>query len=263
MKVKNKKIIVTGAGGGVGRNLAIELAKCGAFVIGADINIDSLNETKKLVGNAMDIYQVDISSNEKVQAFAKQVLETHPDIDGLINNAGIIQPFDSINELQISDIERVMSINFSGTLYMIKAFLPTLLTRPEAHITNVSSMGGFLPVPGQSIYGASKSAVKLMSEALYSELDETNVNVSIIFPGAVATDITKNSNLEASSAQDDGSASKILQPDDAAKQIIKSIEKNKFKSYLGKDCKTMHVMYKIAPLTSMKLINKMMKKYSQ
>ena len=78
---------------------------------------------------------------------------------------------------------------------MTKSFLPHLLKRPEAHIVNVSSMGGFLPVPGQTIYGASKAAVKLLTKGLHSELPGMNVKVTIIFPGAVNTNMTKNSEL--------------------------------------------------------------------
>jgi short-subunit dehydrogenase len=92
-------------------------------------------------------------------------------------------------------IERVLNVNLYGVIYMTKAFLPHLLTRPEAHIVNVSSMGGFFPVPGQSLYGASKAAVKLLTEGLYSELIDTNVRVTAVFPGAIATNISQNSGL--------------------------------------------------------------------
>lgn len=129
-------------------------------------------------------------------AFANKVVAEHGHVDGIINNAGIIQPFVDLNDLGMDRIERVLNINFYGTLYMVKAFLPFLLERPEAHIVNVSSMGGFLPVPGQSIYGASKAAVKLMTEALHSELKGTNVSVSVVIPGGIATDIKKNSDIQ-------------------------------------------------------------------
>src|SRR5690606_11676546 len=93
-------------------------------------------------------------------------------------------------------IDRVMNVNFYGTLYMTKAFLPHFLERKEAHIVNLSSMGGFLPVPGQSVYGASKAAIKILTEGLYAELLETPVNVSVVFPGATNTNITKNSDVK-------------------------------------------------------------------
>ena len=124
------------------------------------------------------------------------MIATHGVVDGLINVAGIIQPFVKLNDLDYEVIERVINVNLYGTIHMVKAFLPHLLERPVAHVANVSSMGGFLPVPGQTIYGASKAAVKLMTEGLYAELLDTNVGVSVIFPGAVATEITSNSGVE-------------------------------------------------------------------
>jgi short-subunit dehydrogenase len=124
------------------------------------------------------------------------VIAAHGVVDGLINVAGIIRPFVKLNELDYDVIQRVINVNLYGTIHMVKAFLPHLLERPVAHIANVSSMGGFLPVPGQTIYGASKAAVKLMTEGLYAELLDTNVGVSVVFPGAVATEITSNSGVE-------------------------------------------------------------------
>lgn len=115
------------------------------------------------------------------------MIDQHGKVDGIINNAGIIHPFLKVNELEYDKIKLVMDINFYGTLYMVKSFLPYLLKRPVAHIANVSSMGGFLPVPGQTIYGASKAAVKLLTEGLRAELKDTNVKVTLVFPGGVST----------------------------------------------------------------------------
>ncbi|MEK3683510.1 SDR family NAD(P)-dependent oxidoreductase [Paenibacillus sp. FSL R10-2736] len=120
-------------------------------------------------------------------ALPEQVIDQHGKVDGIINNAGIIHPFLKVNELEYDKIKLVMDINFYGTLYMVKSFLPYLLKRPVAHIANVSSMGGFLPVPGQTIYGASKAAVKLLTEGLRAELKDTNVKVTLVFPGGVST----------------------------------------------------------------------------
>ncbi|OMF28233.1 SDR family NAD(P)-dependent oxidoreductase [Paenibacillus sp. FSL H8-0259] len=115
------------------------------------------------------------------------MIDQHGKVDGIINNAGIIHPFLKVNELEYDKIKLVMDINFYGTLYMVKSFLPYLLKRPVVHIANVSSMGGFLPVPGQTIYGASKAAVKLLTEGLRAELKDTNVKVTLVFPGGVST----------------------------------------------------------------------------
>ena len=260
MKAENKNIVVTGGGNGVGRELVLQLLAKGATIFAADINLDALNETVKIAGNnnRLFVYKVDISNREEVNAFAGQVIREHKKIDGIINNAGIIQPFVHLNELEMDRIDRVMNINFYGTLYMVKAFLPYLLKRPEAHIVNVSSMGGFLPVPGQSIYGASKAAVKLLSEGLSSELADTNVNVSVVIPGGIATEIKKNSNIAYNVSNDSSKANKALSPGKAAKLIINAMEKKKLRTYIGKDCNIMNLLYKLKPAFAMNMINKVM-----
>ncbi|MFT4146471.1 MAG: SDR family NAD(P)-dependent oxidoreductase [Mobilitalea sp.] len=260
MKVKDKNIVVTGGGNGVGRELVFQLLNKGATVFAADINEEALKETERLTGNNKRLftYVVDISNNDMVKEFAENVMAEHGKVDGIINNAGIIQPFIYLNELEMSRIDRVMNINFYGTLYMVKAFLPYLLKRPEAHIVNVSSMGGFLPVPGQSIYGASKAAVKLLSEGLSSELKATNVKVSVVIPGGIATDIKKNSNIAYSVSKDSEKSSLVLTPVKAAELIIKSMEKKKLRAYIGKDCKAMNALYKLNSFFAMSMINKVM-----
>jgi short-subunit dehydrogenase len=162
----------------------------------------------------------------------------HKKVDGIINNAGIIQPFINISELENGMIEKIIDVNFYGTLNMIRTFLPILKSRPEAYILNVSSMGGFLPVPGQSIYGASKAAVKLMTEALIEELKGTNINVSLVMPGGINTGILNNSNVKLDEKKLHQKFKKyILSPEEAAQKTIKTIEKNKKVVYIGKDSK--------------------------
>lgn len=260
MKAQGNNIVVTGGGNGVGRELVLQLLEKGATVFAVDINEVALKETVKIAGNSKYLftYVVDISNKEAVFTFAKKVIDEHKKIDGIINNAGIIQPFIHLNELDMDRIDRVMNINFYGTLYMVKAFLPYLLKRSEAHIVNVSSMGGFLPVPGQSIYGASKAAVKLLTEGLSSELQDTNVKVSVVIPGGIATDIKKNSNIAYNSTADNTKSNMILTPEKAAGLIIKTMEQNKLRAYIGKDCNVMNVLYKISSSFAMNMINKVM-----
>jgi len=260
MKATGKNIVVTGGGNGVGRELVLQLLGKGATVFAADINAEALKDTVALAGYSKHLftYVVDISDKDAVFAFAKTVVQEHGTVDGIINNAGIIQPFIHLNELGMDRIDRVMDINFYGTLYMVKAFLPHLLKRPEAHIVNVSSMGGFLPVPGQSIYGASKAAVKLLSEGLSSELSDTNVSVSVVIPGGIATDIKKNSDIAHSVNTDSSKTKLLLSPADAASRIIKAMEKKKLRNYIGKDCNIMNALYKLSPTFGMNMINKVM-----
>src|SRR5690606_24464226 len=138
-----------------------------------------------------------VAERAVVEAHAADVVQRFGAVDGVIHCAGIIQPFVRLKDLDYEQIDRVMAVNWLGALYMTKTFLPILLERPEGHIVNVSSMGGFLPVPGQTIYGASKAAVKLLTEGLHSECAGTNVRVTVVFPGAVATNITANSGVDA------------------------------------------------------------------
>jgi len=258
MELKNKNVIVTGAGSGIGRELVLALLKKDAKVIAVDLRRESLDILKKEVGENKNLITQSLDISDK--AAVEKLAEERNEIDVLINNAGIIQPFKKVNDLEYVEIEKVMSVNFFGTLFMTKAFLPNLLKRPEAYIANVSSMGGFLPVPGQSIYGASKAAVKLFTEGLYAELLDTNVGVSVVFPGATATNITKNSEVQAPKVSDEQMKKfKALPADEAARLIIEGIENNKPQIFLGSDCKSMNVFYRLSPLRAIKLISNQMK----
>ena len=254
MKVKDKVLVVTGGGNGIGRELVLNLLSKGARVAAVDLNTAGLEETKTLAGEKADrlsLHTVNITEREMVENLPKQVIEIHGSIDGVINNAGIIQPFVHINDLDYDKIKLVMDVNFYGTLYMVKSLLPYLLERPEAHITNISSMGGFTPVPGQSIYGASKAAVKLMTEGLASELKGTNVKVTVVFPGAVNTNITKNSDADDRRSEkeekDENQTGKLLQPKDAAEIIVNGMENDKARIFAGKDSRMLDIMTRINP----------------
>lgn len=263
MKVANKVIVVTGAGGGIGGELVAVLLARGAAVAAVDLRQESLDQLKaKLSADdaKLSLHALDISNAEAVAALPEQVSAVYGSIDGLINCAGIIQPFVKVNDLDFKAIEKVMNVNFYGTVYMLKAFLPQLLTRPEAHVVNFSSMGGFLPVPGQSVYGASKAAVKLLTEGLFAELLDTKVHVSLVFPGATATDISKNSGVGIPGA-DSADASKfpMLPAHDAAVLVANGMEKNKPQIFTGKDSKMMNKLYRLNPVYATKLIAKQMK----
>ena len=165
MKVQGKVFVVTGAGGGIGGHIVSVLLARGAKVAAVDLKDEALQLLKQQVGDgSISTHAVNITDRAAVEALPQQVIAAQGAVDGLINCAGIVQPFVKVNDLDYDAIERVMNVNFYGTLYMTKAFLPELLKRPEGYVANVSSMGGFLPVPGQSVYGASKAAVKLINK---------------------------------------------------------------------------------------------------
>jgi short-subunit dehydrogenase len=194
-----------------------------------------------------------------VAALPQKIAQSLGPVDVLINNAGIIQPFIPIKDLTLEQAEKVMNVNFYGPFAMIKAFLPGLLGRPEAHILNVSSMGAYTPVPGQSIYGASKAALKLMTEGLRSELMGTKVGVTIAFPGAVATNITTNSGIALPKVDEDAPAFKQTAAPVAAKIMLDAIEKNKARVTVGKDATMMDRISRINPVFAANLIYKQMK----
>lgn len=264
MKIQGKIFVVTGAGSGMGRELSIQLVKMGAKVALADVRESSLKETAKFCGEQnVSIHTVDISDELQVENFKNEVIQIHTAIDSIINNAGIIQPFVHVKDLAVETITKVMNVNFYGTVFMCKAFLPHLMQRPEAHIANVSSMGGFIPFPGQTIYGASKAAVKLFTEGLYAELQGTNVGVTVIHPGAVNTHIMSNSGLQ--SLQEEESAkqnqvNRALAADKAASVIIQAIEKNKFRVMVGNDARMLDILYRFHPRWAVRFITKQMAK---
>jgi NAD(P)-dependent dehydrogenase (short-subunit alcohol dehydrogenase family) len=127
MKVQNKVIVATGGGSGIGRELVLNLLSKNASVAAVDINESALQETLELAGNRNDnlsTHLVDITDKDSMAELPEQVISKHGTVDGIINNAGIIQPFVRLEDLEYAAIERVMSVDFYGTLYMTKAFLP-------------------------------------------------------------------------------------------------------------------------------------------
>lgn len=262
MKIRDKVFVVSGAGSGVGRELTKQLVSAGARVAMVDLNKPGMEGTAALTdASKVSIHVLNIANRAAVEQLPEAVLEAHGHVDALINNAGIIQPFVDINELEYDSIERIMNVNFFGTLYMTKTFLPYLLKREEAHIANVSSMGGFIPFPGQTIYGASKAAVKILTEGLFAELKDTHVGVTVIHPGAMDTNIMSNSGVESRYAKDpskEAPSVKMLSAEKAAALIIHAIEKNVYRLVIGTDAKMLDVLYRLYPKRAVTMIEKQM-----
>lgn len=261
MKVADKTILVTGGGNGLGRELVLNLLRKGSKVVAVDIDKTALIGTKQLAGidaKLLMLAKADITNEKMIEDITGTIIDRFGSIDGVINNAGIIQPFRKVNDIDSETIDRVFKVNFMGTLNVIKIFLPYLLRRPEAHIVNVSSMGGFLPVAGQSIYGASKAAVKVLSEALTSELSDTNVGVTTVFPGAMYTNIKANSGLgvDVGAGTEGHSENVALSPTKAAEMMVNAIECNKSRLFIGRDAKSMNFLYRISPEMAINMIYK-------
>jgi len=262
MKIAGKVFLVTGAGSGMGSEMTHQIIAKGGKVAALDRHLPALLETQQVCSGTSNTFlalEVDITDRTKVLALPEQVIKHFGQIDGIINNAGIIQPFMKVNDLTFEQIEHVMNVNFFGCVSVTKAFLPHLLERPVAHIVNISSMGGFLPVPGQSIYGAAKAAMKLFTEGLYAELKETTVRVSVVFPGAIATNITANSGIEMPKVSGDSSAMATMPANEAAREILKGMEADQYRILVGSDSKFMDFLCRLAPEYATNFIAKKMK----
>lgn len=274
MQVENKVFVVTGAGNGIGREVTLALLERGARVAAVDLRAEALEATAALAraDERLSVHTLNITDRAGVEALPEQVISHHGHVDGLLNVAGIIQQFVPFMDLDHEEMGRVLDVNLWGTIHTCKAFLPHLVERPEAALVNVSSMGGFAPVPGQTIYGASKAAVKLLTEGLYAELRETPVAVTIVFPGAIGTEITVNSGVrvpgggtpEEAATEDiedrkKSSRRTTLPPADAARIIVEqAVEKGSYRVTVGRDATMLDRFSRLTPQRATDMIAKQM-----
>lgn len=263
MEIKDKVAVVTGGGNGLGRELVLHILAKGGKAVAVDIDKAALEQTAAIAaryGGSLMIVQADITDRGSMENLPPLIISRLGAVDAVINNAGVIQPFRRVGDMGAEKVTRIFDINFTGALNVIRAFTPFLLQRPRACIVNVSSMGGFLPVAGQAIYGASKAALKVMSEGLAAELSDTSVGVTTAFPGAMYTEIKAHSGVTDAGAGASGhSENAAFPPAKAARIIIRAVEKGKSRVYIGRDAKTMNILYKIAPALAVKLIYGKMK----
>ncbi|QFG69926.1 SDR family NAD(P)-dependent oxidoreductase [Ornithinimicrobium pratense] len=274
MQVQNKVFVVTGAGNGIGREVVLDLLRRGGRVAAVDLREESLVDLGRRVrvGERLTLHTLDITERRSVESLPEQVLQAHGHIDGLLNVAGIIQEFVPFADLSYEQMERVLGVNLWGVVHTSKAFLPHLVERPEACLVNVSSMGGFAPVPGQTMYGASKAAVKLLTEGLYAELRQTPVAVTIVFPGAIETEITSNSGVRvpgrtspeeaALQGVEDGAKDakhRTMPARDAARKIVEdAVKKGQYRVIVGRDAAMLDRLSRLAPQRATDLVAKQM-----
>lgn len=261
MRIEGKVVVVTGAGSGIGRQVALDALRRGARVAAVDLRPAGLEETRAMAaaGDRLSLHAADVTDRAAVEALPDAVIAAHGVVDGVIHCAGVIQPFVRLADLDYPAIDRMIRVNLYGTIHVDKAFLPHLLRRPEAHLANVSSMGGFLPVPGQTMYGASKAAVLLLTEGLYAELLDTNVGVSVVLPGAVATNIVSNSGVHIAAPEPDAAEARALPADEAARVILDGVEADRLHILVGPDAKMMRFLNAIAPKQATHFIQRKMK----
>jgi NAD(P)-dependent dehydrogenase (short-subunit alcohol dehydrogenase family) len=260
MQIATSVFVVTGAGSGIGREVAKELLRRGGRVAGVDVHQAALEETRALAhaGDRISLHVVDVADRAAVERLPQEVIDVHGRVDGLAHIAGIIQPFVTIDELTIEQIEKVMAVNFWGTVYLDKAFIPLLRQRPQASLLNVSSMGALVPVPGQGAYGASKAAVKLLTETLYAELADSTIAVTVVFPGGVRRNIAENSGVDVSKLGAASSA-KVTAADVAGRLIVDAIENGTPRLLIGKDAKSLDKLSRVAPTRAITTVANKMK----
>lgn len=251
-KFNNAVAVVTGAGSGIGRQLALKLADAGASLAISDINSENLAETENLINGLTTSQPVtviartlDVSNREAVFAYAEQTKQDFEQVNLVINNAGVALSSGTLSETSVDDFEWLMSINFSGVLYGTKAFLPILKEAQWGHIVNISSLFGIIGVAEQSAYNASKFAVRGMTESLRQELELENSHISCtsIHPGGIKTSIAANARISKELNDDDIKLKNgfeqfaMTSADSAAEQILTSVLKNKRRLVLGADAK--------------------------
>ena len=256
MKTLNDKVVViTGAGSGIGRALALNLARRGSLLALSDVNEAGLAETVELAKKAGAVKvrsdRLDVADRDAMGRYALDVVQEFGRVNVVINNAGVSLTGD-FTDLEYNDIDWIVGVNFWGVLHGTKEFLPHLIASGDGHVVNLSSLFGLISMPGQSIYNATKYAVRGMSEALREEMLVAGhpVGVTSVHPGGIKTDIVRNSRVsakedkEATSELFDKKLAKMT-PDRAAEIIVNGILKNKARVLVGLDAHAMHHMAKL------------------
>lgn len=195
MKVTGKTAIVTGAGSGLGRGIAVALAKrhCDLAII--DIHGDWLEETVKMIepyGVKVVTYVADLSERAQINELPEKILADFEAVDLLFNIAGVCGG-GFFSQVTDETFDKIMAVNFFAPAYMMKRFMPHLMTRPEAHIVNMASVQAVLPFAGDGAYSASKFALRGLTEAIDCELyDNPNIHLTYVIQGGASTGIVRN-----------------------------------------------------------------------
>ena len=263
MNFSEKVVVVTGAGSGLGRCLALEFGRQGATIACVDYKVASMRETGALLeaqSTPHSLHQADVAFGEDVSRIIAEIDTQHDGFDVLINNAGIMQSFTGISKIGIDEIERIMQVNYWGMVLLVKQSLPILEARDEGLIVNISSLSALLPFPGQTAYSASKAAIRIFSEGLHQELKGKGVNVALVMPGAMRTEIAENSPFHSEQAKarlrgmSEGRGFG-LSPDRAAQKILSALHKKRYRLVLGVDAWVLDKCYRIAPVSTCRFLS--------
>jgi NADP-dependent 3-hydroxy acid dehydrogenase YdfG len=248
--LSNKVVVITGAGSGIGRALAVNLAGKGARLALSDVNQAGLDETAALAKDAgapdVQTAKLDVADREAFAAYAAAVADHFGQVNVVINNAGVALAGDVV-DLEYKDMDWIVGINFWGVVHGTKEFLPHLIASGDGHVVNLSSLFGLLAMPGQSAYNATKFAVRGFTEALREEMliAGHNVGVTSVHPGGIKTAIARNARV--SDKEDKAATAKLfdeklakMTPERAAEIIVKGIVKNQARVLVGLDAHALH-----------------------
>ena len=257
-QLRGRVAAITGAGSGIGRALAVELARAGTHLALSDVDEVGLAETvarAEGLGVKVTSARVDVADQAAVHAWADQVVEEHGTVNLVFNNAGVALGA-TVEGSSYEDFDWLMDINFWGVVHGTKAFLPHLKASGDGHVVNISSVFGLLGIPSQSAYNAAKFAVRGFTDALRMELDiePCGVSATTIHPGGIKTNIARNARMDESvtALADDPEQARIefermfvTTPDKAARQIIKAVQRNRRRALIGPDAKAIDLVSRL------------------
>lgn len=263
---ENKVAAITGAGSGIGRELAIELGRRKCHLALSDVNEDGLQETVEQVqlsGVRVTSQKVDVADRQAVYAWADQVVEDHGKANLIFNNAGVALA-STVEGMSYGDFEWLMDVNFWGVVYGTKAFLPHLKTSGEGHIVNISSIFGLAGIPSQSAYNAAKFAVRGFTESLRQELDMMSCGVSAtsVHPGGIKTAIARSGRIDSSirdlGIDDVDTGAKferafITGADKAARVILDGVRRDDRRILIGPDARVFDWLVRLFPSSYQRL----------
>lgn len=251
---QNKVAVVTGAGSGIGRHLALQLAQAGAHVAISDVNEAGLAETLRQMpaGARARSYRVDVSSKEQVYAHADAVKRDFGTSHFIFNNAGVSLS-GTIANATIDEIEWQLGINLWGVIYGTKAFLPMLLEQREGHIVNLSSIFGIVAFPCKGAYNVSKFGVRGWTECLWQELAGSGVRAVSVHPGGIRTEIAQTARMSVNAGATEQQARALSEkmlvtpPEDMARAILNGIARGRKRIIYGNKARTLTLLQRWLP----------------
>jgi NAD(P)-dependent dehydrogenase (short-subunit alcohol dehydrogenase family) len=254
--LENKVVVITGAGSGIGRQLALRAARGGALLAISDWDEAGLGQSVDLLKAAgvreLRSDRVDVSDRTAVAGWAAAVVGQFGRVNMLVNNAGVSMTGD-FEEMSYDDFDWIVGINLNGVVNGTKEFLPHLIASGDGHLVNLSSLFGLVSVPGQSAYNATKYAVRGFTEALREEMlvNGHPVGVTCVHPGGIKTGISRNGRTTAS--QDAAALDSLFEkklarmtPEKAAQVILKGALSGKARVLVGADAHALHHFAKLA-----------------